>query len=232
MLILAVDTSSRGGSLALARDGRVTDVLLGDASRTHGERLPREIDQLLARGGVRLDEVDALAVVTGPGSFTGLRVGIAAVQGIAFALGRQVIPVPALEALALADGVGDERLGVWRDAQRGQVFAAAYDRDRLVLREVASPVSLPPAGVVRSWNAGGIVPDVLIGDGLDAYLSIAQTAWPGARVVGPAPPLAPIAARLAFDRRSAAVAPHAVIPIYVRSSDAELARDRSAGDRR
>lgn len=232
MLILAVDTSSRTGSLAIARDGDIADVLLGDASRTHGERLPREFDRLLASAGTRLDDVEYFAVVTGPGSFTGLRVGIAAVQGLAFALGRNVIPVPALEALAAADGVGDGRIGVWRDAQRRQVFAAVYTKDAGGLREIVAPVSDTPADVAQTWSSRGVAPDVMIGDGLDAYLPIARAAWPLARVITPVPPLAPIAARIAAGRVGAAVPPHAIVPIYVRSSDAEIARARAAGERR
>jgi tRNA threonylcarbamoyladenosine biosynthesis protein TsaB len=232
MLILAVDTSSKTGSLALARDGEVVDVLLGDASRTHGERLPREFDRLLTHAGARLADVDYFAVVTGPGSFTGLRVGIAAVQGLAFALSKRVIPVPALEVLATAEELGRGRIGVWRDAQRQQVFAAAYVRDGRGLRELAAPVSDPPANVVRTWTAQGVAPDVMVGDGLDAYLSAARGAWPHARLITPVPPLAPLAARFARERLSSAVAPHAIVPIYVRSSDAELARDRTLRERR
>src|SRR5437868_11862593 len=80
VLILSLDTSSPGGSAALVRDG---DVLLereGDAARTHGERLPRELMGLLDEARVRLDAIDLFAVAIGPGSFTGLRIGIATIQ--------------------------------------------------------------------------------------------------------------------------------------------------------
>lgn len=232
MVILAVDTSSRAGSLAIGRDGQVAHVLLGDASRTHGERLPGEFDRLLAQARVALEEVDYFAVVTGPGSFTGLRVGIAAVQGLAFALGRRVIPVPALEALATAEESAGGLIGIWRDAQRRQVFAAAYAREGAALREIVPPVSEPPDDVAEAWRVRGLAPDVLIGDGVDAYLSLARGAFPRARLITPMPALAPIAARLAFHRVATAVAPHAIVPVYVRSSDAEIARDRAARDRR
>ncbi len=232
MLILAVDTSSRAGSLAIARDGEIADVLLGDASRTHGERLPREFERLLSHAGVALNDVDYFAVVVGPGSFTGLRVGIAAVQGLAFALGRRVIPVPALDVLAASDGLGDGRIGIWRDAQRKQVFAAAYVREGDTIRQIAAPVSDTPARVVDAWAGCDIVPDAMIGDGLDVYVPVARAAWPRAQLVTPAPPLAPLAARYATERLGSAVAPHAIVPIYVRSSDAEIARDRAAKERR
>lgn len=231
--VLALDTTSRAGSVALLEeDGRLT-VLVGEAARTHGERLPGDIAALLARAGARLADVALFAVVTGPGSFTGLRVGIAAVQGLALAQERRVVPVPALEALASADEVPDGTVGVWIDAQRRQVFAARYRKAGATLEALDAAVSQRPDEVVTRWQEDGAGPESLVGDGVDLYESVARGAWPGARLVTPAPPLAPIAARLAAARPHLAVPPHAIAPIYVRAADAELARDRSprAGER-
>lgn len=231
MLILAVDTTSRGGSLALWRDDRVAEILVGDRSRTHGERLPGEIAVLLARAGLRIGDVDLYAVVTGPGSFTGLRVGIAAVQGLALAQARRIVPVPALEAYALAPALDDGTIAVWRDAQRRQVFAAVFDRRGEEIRERLPAVSMPPAEVVHEWLARGFAPDTFIGDGVDTYPELVRDGWPGVHTIAPAPPLAPIAAAIAARRSDQAVAPHAVVPIYVRATDAELARaKRNEGD--
>ena len=111
MLVLALDTTTRGGSVAVARDGRVLDLLEGDAARPHAERLPGDLVTSLERAGASLADVDVFAVAVGPGSFTGLRIGIAAIQGCAFAAGRPVVGVSALEALALAaaGGASDRR---------------------------------------------------------------------------------------------------------------------------
>lgn len=227
MLILAVDTTSRTGSLAIWRDGRLTHALAGDPSRTHGERLPGDVSGLLSQAAVTVADIDLYAVVTGPGSFTGLRVGIAAVQGLALASGRKVVPIPALDAFASAPGLEDGRVAVWRDAQRQQVFAALYDRTAHEPREALAAVSRRPAEVVQDWLDRGVLPDAFIGDGVDAYAEHIRKAWPGARLVMPAPALAPIAATLAASRVHMAIAPHAVVPIYVRAADAELARERT-----
>ena len=221
MLILAVDTTSRTGGLALCRDGRVSNMYIGDGSRTHGERLPGDIRALLADATVTLADVDLYAVVTGPGSFTGLRVGIAAVQGLALAGGRSVVPVPALEAYASTRE--EERIAVWRDAQRRQVFAAVFERHADQLREVVPAVSLPPAEVAGRWREGAVSPQVFVGDGVEVYREVIQRTWPEARCVTPSPPLAPAAALIACRRPEVAVAPHAIVPIYVRAADAELA---------
>ena len=135
MLILALDTTSRAGSVALARDAGVLDQQRGDPSRTHGERLPGDIGDLLERHGLTVADVDLYAVAAGPGSFTGLRVGIATIQGLALAHARPVVPVSALVALAhgalISSGgpVQDaELIAACMDAQRREVFSALYAR--------------------------------------------------------------------------------------------------------
>ena len=80
MVILSLDTSSTAGSAAVVRDGRVLVERAGDPSRTHAERLPRELMDVLDAARCSLDTIDAFAVVTGPGSFTGLRVGLSTIQ--------------------------------------------------------------------------------------------------------------------------------------------------------
>ena len=127
--ILAIDTTTRAGSTAVLDDHQVLIELTGDAATTHGERLPAEVARTLAAAGVALDTVDLLAVVAGPGSFTGLRVGIASMQGLAFARGLKIVPVSALEAIArqAQRGLSPARtIAPWVDAHRGEVFAALY----------------------------------------------------------------------------------------------------------
>ena len=88
MLILALDTTTRGGSAAVLRDDSVLAVLDGDAARTHGERLPGELAEVLRMAGVALQDIELLAVARGPGAFTGLRIGLAAMQALAMVTSR------------------------------------------------------------------------------------------------------------------------------------------------
>ncbi len=238
MLVLALDSTTRPGSVALARDGAVTDVLTGDAGRPHAERLPADLQQLLARQSLTLADVDVFAVAIGPGSFTGLRIGIAAIQGCAFAAGKPVIGVSALEALAhaapAARGAGAlPCVGVWIDAQRQEVFSALYRRDEAVepagLEALDGPSVGDPAETAGRWRdlfGGGSCP--VIGDGAQKYRSLLdQAAGHPTEIIAP-PPLAPIIALLAWRRALAGELPppHAIRPLYVRRPDAELARDR------
>ena len=225
MLVLALDTTSRAGSIALVHDDRVRVEIVGDVAITHGQRLPLELQRALDEAGAPIESVDLFAVVAGPGSFTGLRVGIATVQGLAMAMAKKVVAVSALEILARAAADGTRRAGAWMDAQRGEVFAALYDADgRNVLIE---PVSAPPAAVLAAWSTRGHPGAItFIGDGAERYRAvILERLGRDTTIVAP-PPLAAIAGRIAAAEPSRAIAPHAISPIYVRKSDAELARLR------
>src|SRR5581483_5517642 len=126
MRVLALDTTERIGSVALVVDDDVIEARAGDASRPHAERLPGEILTLLADHGLSVADVDVFAVASGPGSFTGLRIGIATIQGLAFVRQRPVAAVSALAQLAAASEAPGQLVGAWMDAHRRDVFSALY----------------------------------------------------------------------------------------------------------
>lgn len=226
VLILSLDTTSRAGSAALLDDDLVRAVAAGDASRTHGERLPGELARVLADGGVALAAVDLLAVASGPGAFTGLRIGLATMQGIALALNRPVVGVSALEAMALTAfetlGAARVRIGTWMDAARGEVFAARYDVHGEAgawpaLTPIGPPEVAPPDEIWARWLDAAPAVDLLVGDIADRYGSVVARE---VRVV-PHPLLAPAIARLARRRASedGSHRPHQLQPLYVRRPD-------------
>lgn len=230
MLILSLDTTTRAGSAAVARDGRVLAEMTGDPALTHGQRLPGDLMRLIDAAGVALEDIELFAVAAGPGSFTGLRVGIATVQGLATAAGRLVVPVSTLDALAHTVDPPPARLGAWMDAQRGEVFAALYDSAR---HAVTEPTSAGADATLSAWASALHLGDVtFVGDGAVRYAdAIRDRLGERAAIVHPAPLLAGAIGTLAWERRDHAVLPHAVVPIYIRKPDAELARARrrSAG---
>jgi tRNA threonylcarbamoyladenosine biosynthesis protein TsaB len=227
VLVLALDTTNRAGSVALVNRGAVVGEIAGDPSRDYGERLPRDLMRVLAEAAMPLDAVDLLAVAAGPGSFTGLRVGIAAMQGLAMATGRKIVPVSALDALAVAGANREAPVAAWIDAQRGEVFALLYDSSGS--RRLTDPSALAPMATLDEWGSAlaGIIP-LFIGDGAVRHeAAIRERFGAGTRVLPP-PPLAGIIGRLATDAPDRAVLPHAVVPIYIRRPDVELARSRRA----
>jgi tRNA threonylcarbamoyl adenosine modification protein YeaZ len=174
-------------------------------------------------------------VASGPGSFTGLRIGIAAIQGLAFVTGRRIVAVSTLEALAQA---GSDRLepgslvAAWMDARRRDVFsalyrvtpAAAFTRGRLV--QMDPPMVAHPDAILERWASLG-APDVFVGDGATMFASL----LPKGSDVRPMPHLAAVIGRMAVDRGRAgeSVPPGGVQPPYVRRPDAEIARDKIKG---
>ena len=237
MRVIALDTTTRAGSVALVEDDRVVDERDGDGARTHAERLPGEIMAMASVHGVKLSDVDLYAVASGPGSFTGLRIGIATIQGLAFVNGRRIVAVPALEAMAELGSVGLQPgtiIAGWMDAHRREVFAAIYrvtdaapfSAGRLV--EIEGPTVGDPLSTLARWRALiGAKPVVLVGDGAVMYADVIAQAVPAARVLVP-PPLAGAIGRMAVARRAAAVTPADMRALYVRRPDAELDRERKA----
>ena len=201
----------------------------GNAERTHTERLPPDLMSACRAAGIGIADVDLFAVAVGPGSFTGLRMGIATVQGLAMARDRRVVPVSTLQALAAAAPGNAGRVAAWMDAQRGQVFAARYSPEGSPLAGGAS--ALTPSETFQAWrDAGGTIPMRFIGDGAVRYSDVIHAEAGAGAVVLPHPLLAGVIARMAHDDPSRAVLPHAVVPLYVRRPDAELARARQAGE--
>jgi tRNA threonylcarbamoyladenosine biosynthesis protein TsaB len=283
VLVLALDTTTRSGSLALWRGG-IIDERVGDATRTHGERLPRDLGDLMAAAGVAPAEIDLYAVAAGPGSFTGLRVGIATMQGLALVHGKRIVGVSALEALAycgaraVVSSTDDPTLIAWMEAYRGEVFAALYVRGAASSESASStpplvlvegPTVGSPAAIARQFAARraagraaseGAEPErrppseerltlrakqtpgalaapsqvdtVVIGDGMPATEPALREAFGPRLVAMDAPPLAGMIATLAAMRAESAVAPHAIVPLYVRVPDAELTQARTMKDRK
>lgn len=236
MRILSLDTTSVPGSAAFLRPGRPAVLSAPGDPRPFGERLPAWLLNVLCDAGATVADVDLLVVGAGPGSLTGLRVGIATIQGLSFATGRPVVAVSALEALAysaleVAAVAEGDVVAAWSNARRGEVFAEPYEvRPGVELASVRAPQVGVPEEVAASWTpflAGRRL--VLVGDltaGAEPLFATASSI-----VTVPAPPLAPVMATIGARRarHGEAGPPHAIRPIYVRRPDAEVARDRRAG---
>jgi len=168
MLVFAVDTTTPSGSVALVED----DVLLGEigleSGATHSARLFRSIDFLSDALGRDIRRVDAFAVAAGPGSFTGLRIGVAAVKSLAFASGKPVAPVSSLLALAskLADS-GAPLVCPLLDAKKEEIYAALYEAGPGGLAEAVPQGAYAPDAFFAALPAGRAI--AFAGSGLGPY---------------------------------------------------------------
>lgn len=230
MKVLAVD-SAAGGCAAALLDGpdRVVE-RASDTANGPVRRLLPLIDELLAQAGFKISQVDLLAVTRGPGSFTGLRVGMATVQGLALATGIPVVAVSTLEALALqaaAEGVVAPMI----DARRGEVYCAVYQAADGKLTALAPEAALVPRAAAGRIEGACL----LIGSGVPIYQK-ELTAVLGARAVLAPPELHALRAasvgRLALRRRGEAVPAEELTPRYLRDADAKPSAGRAALGRR
>lgn len=162
MRVLGIETSSLRGSVALVEGDRVVGTAHHEEPHRHGERLLPLLDELLARCGWRRGSLDRVGVGVGPGSFTGLRVGIALATGISLGLGVPLVGVGSLRALAAGHPASDPRLRVVvRDARRNEHFVAVYDVDGNERTEAhAVPQALTPE---RVRGLVGGAPFVVVG---------------------------------------------------------------------
>jgi tRNA threonylcarbamoyladenosine biosynthesis protein TsaB len=128
VLTLSLDTSSRAGSIAILREATVLGVVSTFGDEAYSSRIFRQLEFLLAELNLNLGQFDLFAVAAGPGSFTGLRVGLAAVKGWSEVYRKPVAGISALEAVAIQDTSGAGTVAPVLDARRGQVYAGFYRR--------------------------------------------------------------------------------------------------------
>jgi tRNA threonylcarbamoyladenosine biosynthesis protein TsaB len=228
MRILALETSTPAGGVALLDGDHLIAEYTLCVRTTHSERLMATVDRLLSDCGWRIGEVEGLAVSIGPGSFTGLRIGVSTAKGLALALGIPLIGIPTLDALAAAVPYAADPVCPILDAKKGEVYASLFHWE---------------AGeMVRDWGYLALTPEdlcsrlsgsvIFVGDGVAAFGGILS------RALGPLAQFAPPARRLPSaacvaqlgHRRllsGESVEPAKLTPLYVRPSEAELRRRRA-----
>lgn len=233
MVVLSLDTSQRVGSAALARDGK----LLGDerfgAASSHLVELGLAIDRMLARNRLEIAQVDRLALVAGPGSFTGLRIGMAFAKGLHAGLGLEVATIGSLELLALPHLATHATVCAMLDAHKREVYAAVYARAGASRTGAAALVAPRAIGAAAFMTVVGnelpSPPAFFVGSGVLRYRDDVA-ASPAATGAAYAEPLdqPPSAAHLACLAHRLEPLPRERVrtlePDYLRSSEAELKR--------
>lgn len=226
-LILAIDTATAATSLALTRGtrrkGEVIGALLLSANITHSRRLLSSIDWLLGQVNVGWRDIDAIGVGLGPGSFTGLRIGMSTAKGLAVAADIGLIGVSTLDSLA-AKCVTDLLICSVVDARKKEVYAGFYRiSDSGVPKRISEITACSPQDLVVQINE----PVMMVGDGAVVYRTLFAEALQGKLTFAPSPLNEPSAASLGMlcgerflDNDFLQV--DAAVPLYVRSSDAEL----------
>lgn len=225
MLILAIDTATRSCGVALADGNNLIGEYTEGASLSHSSRLLPMIQALLSVSGRDKRELKGIAVTVGPGSYTGMRIGLATAKVMAAVLRIPVVPVGTLEALALSAGIQGDSICPMIDARRGRVYTGLYEclgsGAHFDFPEGLSVIRPAVVADVRAWltslPAGRIL---FIGDGALANRETICSLLPGSAVVVPAalsmvrPAVVALLGALRL-RRGEVIDPRDLVPLYL-----------------
>jgi tRNA threonylcarbamoyladenosine biosynthesis protein TsaB len=234
MLIIGIDTTTLACSVALLNNETVLAEATLNIKKTHSERLMPLLNNLLSESGIEREALDAIAVAAGPGSFTGLRIGVSTARALAQGLSIPAVPVCTLEALAEAVPTQHTLICPLLDARRNQVYTALYRRvikPPHALRTIIEPAALTLDELVSELQAYD-QPVIFLGEGLNSYASTLEKALPPERVVITTAPFRLCRASLVVlvGQRLLSVNPKAsyneLLPIYLRRPEAERMADR------
>jgi tRNA threonylcarbamoyladenosine biosynthesis protein TsaB len=221
VILLALDTSEKSQGLALVQDGQVLAERQSDQPRSHAEDLLIHLQELLDLASLSFGQIEAIALTIGPGSFTGLRIGVSTVKGLAFKGNLPVLPVGTLKALAAPYLETYPWVASCLDARMNQVYGAVFSRKdpQGELLEIQAPLAMELtefSNKIRTLPAGGIV----VGSGLATYPSLGQ----GFKAAPTATVHAAWVARLAAAayKNGKALASRDLEPAYLRLSTPEL----------
>lgn len=225
MNILAIDTSSPSGSMALLSGSDLISEWTYGEVPTHSEWLLKALDAFLVSVNHTIKDVGLFAVGTGPGSFTGLRIGVTTVKGLAWTLNKKTVGVSTLRALAYNLRYSKMYVCPVLDARKGEVYAALYSSDDDGFKAVIEEQVMAPEALVDAIGRLNLdAPVVFLGGGLNVYSGFFTQRIKEARLAPK--PLWHIRASnialLALEGAGSEVEPIALNPAYLRKSEVEL----------
>ncbi len=218
MNIIAIDTCLDACSVAVCAEGRTLAAASEPMARGHQERLAPMAEAVMARAGLAFKDLTRIAVTVGPGSFTGLRVGLAFAKGLALALDIPCVGIGTLEALAASAGGSVSFVAACIDAHRGQVYLQVFIDGRAAMAPDVLPVEVAAARLAELWPGG---PATLVGSGAPLLAQVIAAA----RLEPDRLPDPVAVARLGAAVRS----PAAPRPLYLRAPDAKLPGGKRLG---
>ncbi len=178
MIILGIDTSTNQGSVAIAKDGSLLSESFLPLNSSYSKTLINSLDDLLKKCKIGINDIDGFAVSIGPGSFTGLRIGLSTCKGFNLATGKPIVPVGTLDAIAesfLSDS-GVFQSSIFNiqspillcpilDAKKGEVYASLYKNEKGVIKKLEDDMAVSPEVLCRKIEE----PTIFLGDGIKSY---------------------------------------------------------------
>ena len=224
MKILALETATLAGSVAIVDDGYglVSEVMV-NLKIAHAERLMPSIQWILDASRMSINDIDAFAISIGPGSFTGLRIGLSTAKGLSYAGKKPIVPVLTLDAFARTLPYCAYMICPMFDARKSQVYAALYTWEKNACRKVMNERAVDLHTLLKTIHE----PVVFMGDGAKLYRQKIQDTLGDRAVFAPESRMSPSAssvAEIALEKmgRGEAADPVRLTPLYIRKSEAEL----------
>jgi tRNA threonylcarbamoyladenosine biosynthesis protein TsaB len=229
MNILALDTSTSLASIAITVDEKIAAESTFNTDRTLSARLIPEIERLLALAGVTVADIDLFAASTGPGSFTGVRGGIATVQGLALAGGKPCVGFSSLSLLAMNFPLAAHPVCTLLDARKSEVYAALFNCSTTIPTHLLNNCVLPPEHLIDLLLQTHSSPVIFCGDGAVRYRDLISESMGQLAIFAPFPlhtarasNAAPLALYAFHNGNS--LEPSRLLPTYLRASEAEINR--------
>lgn len=224
MRILAIETSTMMGSVAIMDERGLIAEYRFNIKATHSERLMRTIDEVLRGSGIELKDLDGYAVSIGPGSFTGLRIGLSTVKGLAFTTNKPITAIPTLDALACNIPFSQYMVCPMLDARKKEVYTALFRfTDNGVVSKLIDDCVISPESFLKEIKE----PTVFLGEGANIYRELIKERLGYFAHFAPLSKQLPSAANVAELGLKALISgkvedPAILIPRYIRKSEAEI----------
>ncbi|MEW6108325.1 MAG: tRNA (adenosine(37)-N6)-threonylcarbamoyltransferase complex dimerization subunit type 1 TsaB [Nitrospirota bacterium] len=224
MKILSIETSTMLGGVAIVdKDaGLIAETRL-NVKTTHSERLMTAVHNTLVQSEIGMDDIDVFAVAIGPGSFTGLRIGLSTVKGLSYATGKPVVTVPTLEAFAWNFPFSGYPVCLMLDARKKEVYSAIFIWKDTGFMKVVDEISVKPADLLKGLK-GSII---FAGEGVLLYRNLIEEILKERAIFAPSDKMVPSPANVALIGLAKALKGEfadtsEAVPFYIRKSEAEV----------
>lgn len=223
MKVLAIETATMAGGIAVIEDDTFIGEVRINVKVAHAERVMTSVDWLLKASGLSINDIDAFAVSIGPGSFTGLRIGLSTAKGLSYAAKKLIVPVPTLDAFAAMLRFSAYTVCPMLDARKNEVYAGLYRWDNGECRKIIPETAIAPAELLKEIKGRTI----FTGEGAKMYRELIIEKLRGDAVFAPPSAMSPSAssvAEIAIEKLKGGITadPASLVPFYLRRSEAEI----------